>query len=407
MSARGGLRSAGKVVARACLAVLVLVGAPSLLTGQEPVTPVTPVTDLGLGYPVPSLDARAAALGGTGMGLFGGSFSSRNPADLALFNSPGIGGTLAPEAVTLKTADGNQSTGRSRYAVVQGVLPYQEWTFGFSINSELDQDWDIVLRDTLRTDFGDYPYSERRQNDGGISSIGLDLVRRFGPVAVGVEGSVVTGSLRQVLRRVFDPAVGDPSNEIGGATGDARWAFNGWRFRAGVTSELGRRLVLSAAVTAYTSLEAEKDTFGVAFPTIEFDMPVEFAGGGSAAITESLLLTVAGGWQGWSDTDVSLLGAESADVTWIGGGAEYIGFRLLGMPSPLRAGYRYTDLPFYEPGFEQLSEQAFTFGLGLRLAEGRAVLDFSGEIGSRGDLATTGTAEDFQRYSFSVGISTR
>jgi len=53
-----------------------LVLAPGILAAQ------TPVTSLGLGYPVPPLDARAAALGGTGMGLFGGSFSSRNPAEL-------------------------------------------------------------------------------------------------------------------------------------------------------------------------------------------------------------------------------------------------------------------------------------------------------------------------------------
>lgn len=386
---------------RSLLAALLIAVTPALLQGQ------TPATDLGLGYPVPPLDARAAALGGTGFGLFGGSFSSRNPADLSLFSSPAIGGTLAPEAVTLKTSDGDKSTGRSRYVVMQGVLPYREWTAGFNVNAELDQGWDFVIADTLRTAFGDYPYEERRQNDGGVSSIGVDVVRRLGPLAVGVEGSVLTGSLRQVMRRVFDPAVGDPSNEIGGATGDARWAFKGWRFRGGVTGQVGRRVVLSAAVTAYTKLEADKDTFGIQLPTIKFDMPLELAGGGSAVLTENLMVTVAGGWQGWSGTNVLALGAESADVTWVGGGAEYVGLRLLGLPTPLRAGYRYTELPFYARGFEQLTEQAFTFGLGVRLAGGRAALDFAGEIGSRGNVETTGTAEDFQRYSLSVGISTQ
>ena len=125
---------------------------PGILSGQ------TPTTDLGLGYPVVPLDARAAALGGTGMGLFAGSFSSRNPADLTMFSTPAIGATLAPESVDLKTVDGDAAIGRSRLAVIQAVFPYQQWRFGFNINSELDQDWDVILTDTLETGFGDYPY---------------------------------------------------------------------------------------------------------------------------------------------------------------------------------------------------------------------------------------------------------
>jgi hypothetical protein len=90
---------------------------------------------------------------------------------------------------------------------------------------------------------------------------------------------------------------------------------------------------------------------------------------------------------------------------WAGGGLEYVGVSLLGLPVPLRAGYRYTDLPFYDGDFEQLSEQAFTFGIGARIAGGRAALDFGVEIGSRGNLETTGTEESFQRISLSLGIN--
>ena len=84
-----------------------------------------------------------------------------------------------------------------------------------------------------------------------------------------------------------------------------------------------------------------------------------------------------------------------------------VGVRLFGLPVPLRAGYRYTDLPFYRGGFEQLDEQAYTFGTGLRIAGGRALLDFGAEIGSRGDVQTTGTEESFQRFSLSLGINAR
>jgi hypothetical protein len=374
---------------------------PGLLSAQ------TPATDLGLGYPVVPLDARAAALGGTGMGLFGGSFSSRNPADLMVFSNPAVGATMAPEAVSLKTVDGAQSIGRSRLAVVQGVLPYRQWRFGLNVNSELDQDWDVILTDTLETGFGDYPYIENRQHDGGVSSVGLSVAYRLGPLGLGVEGSALTGNLRQVFRRNFDPAIDDPSNVIGGAAGDSRWAFSGWRFRGGVTGQIGRRAIISTAVTAYTQLSAEKDTFGIALGTQKFEMPLEVSVGGSVLLTQRLMLAAAGGWKGWSTTDFQISDTESADVTWLGGGLEYVGISLGSMPIPLRIGYRYTDLPFYGSNFEQLTEQAYTFGVGARLAGGRAVLDLGFEIGSRGNLKTTGTEESFQRLSLSLGINSR
>lgn len=380
-------------------AAVALVAMPASTQAQ------TPVTDLGLGYPVPPLDGRSAALGGTGIGLYGGSFSSRNPADLTMFSNPAIGGTLAPESVKLRTIEGEQSLGRSRFVVMQGVLPYQQWRFGLNVNAELDQDWDVVLTDTLRTGFGDYPYVETRQHDGGVSSVGLSVAYKMGPLGLGLEGSALTGNLRQLFRRTFDPAVGDPSNQIGFASGDSRWAFSGWRFRAGLTGEIGRRGIISAAVTAYTQLHAEKDTFGLAVGTQKFDMPLEVAVGGSVVLTQRLMLAVAGGWKGWSVTDFRLFDTRSADVMWAGGGLEWVGLNLLKLPTPLRIGYRYTDLPFYKGNFEQLSEQAFTFGMGVRIAEGRAALDLGVEIGTRGDIETTGLEESFQRISFSLGIN--
>ena len=368
----------------------------------------TPATALGLGYPAPPLDGRAAALGGTGLGLYGGSFSSRNPADLILFNAHALGATLAPESGTLEVpGESGQAFGRSRFVLAQGVLPVRNWRFGLNVNSELDQDWDVLFSDTLETGFGDYPYTESRQHDGGVSSVGVGVAYRFGSFGVGVEGSALTGNLRQVFTRRFDPAIGDPQNQIGSALGDSRWAWSGWRFRGGVTGELGRRVMLSASVTTYTELSAKKDTFGIAIGTQKWDMPVEVAVGGSALITQRLMLALAGGWKGWSATEFRITDNESADVKWFGGGLEYVGVRLLGMPTPLRAGYRYTDLPFYSSGFEQLSEQAFTFGAGVRIAGGRALLDFGVEIGSRGDAQTTGTEENFQRISLSLGINSR
>jgi hypothetical protein len=381
--ARGAIR----VVGGATLLVLL----PSILAGQ------TPVTSLGLGYPVPPLDGRAAALGGTGLGLLGGTFASRNPADLNLFERPGIGATLSPEKATVKSTSGDQTIGRSRLAVLQAVLPHRRWRVGLTINAELDQNWQVVLRDTLDTGFGDYPFEESRRHDGGVSSVGLAVARRVGRFGVGLEGTVLTGNLRQVFRRNFDAEIDDPGNTIRNAAGDSRWAFNGWRFRGGVLGEIGGRALVSAAVTFYTPLEARKDTFGIRIETQEWDMPVEISVGGSARVSERL----------WSATDFTVLRTESSDVVWAGVGLEYVGASLLSMPVPLRAGYRYTDLPFHEEGFQQLSETALTLGAGVRIAGGRALLDFAVEFGSRGDLQNTGSEESFRRLSMSLGIVSR
>lgn len=364
----------------------------------------TPVTALGLGYPVPPVDARAAALGGTGMGFIGGSFSTRNPADLTLFAAPAVGATLSPESANVKSPAGDQSTSRSRFTAVQSALPLGRWAFGLYINSETDLDWDVVFADTLETGFGDYPYTESRQHDGAISSVGVGAARRFGLLSLGVEGGALTGSLRQVFRRNFDPAIGDPGNEIIGALGESRWAFSGWRVRGGLTASLGRRAMLSASATAYSQLTAEKDTFGVRIETQDFDMPVEVAVGGTVRIGQRAMLALAGGWRGWSATDFEVLDFEASDVVWAGGGLEYTGLRLGSLPIPVRAGYRFTELPFHATGFSQLTESAFTLGFGAYIAGGRAVIDLGLEFGSRGQLPETGTEESFSRVSMSLGI---
>ena len=87
-----------------CLAIATLLVLPVNAGAQ------TPVTSLGLGYPLVPIDARAAALGGTGMGFLGGSFSSRNPADLSLFVAPSVGATLSPESADVKSSTGDQAT---------------------------------------------------------------------------------------------------------------------------------------------------------------------------------------------------------------------------------------------------------------------------------------------------------
>lgn len=388
-------------LARCLLAVAVcLTGA----VAPKPAEAQTPITAVGLGVPVPSIDARAAALGGTGLGLRDGSLSARNPADIALFGRPALGITYAPEGVSVKGPDGSLDTGRSRMAVLRGAVPFDDWAVGVAFASELDQDWQIEFSDTLSTTDGEFPFVEQRSQDGGISSVNLTAARNLGSVALGVEYAILTGRTRQSFRREFDPAVDDPTAFLNSSSGSATWQYSGSRFRVGASAPLGQRVQVGADFSFAGDLTAERDTVAGPAGTRRYDMPAAFEAGASGRVSDRLLLVGAVGWTGWSGAEGGSDGYVASNVTWFGAGAELTGTRLLGANVPLRAGIRRTSLPFHAPGTEQPSETAVTFGLGVRVAEEKARIDFGFEFGSRGDLGSSGVEESFQRLSLSLAI---
>lgn len=384
-----------------------LLAGAAWLAGVVAPTPAgaqTPISAVGLGVPVPSIDARAAALGGTGLGLRNGSLSARNPADIVLFGRPALGITYAPEGVTVEGENGSLDTGRSRMAVLRGAVPFDDWAVGVAFASELDQDWQVEFSDTLATTDGTFPYTERRSQDGGISSVNLTAARNLGAVALGVEYGILTGRTQQSYRREFEPSVEDPAVSINPSSGRATWEYGGSRLRIGASVPVGDRVHVGADFSLAGDLTAERDTIGGPAGTRRYDMPAAFEAGASARVTDRLLVTGAGGWTGWAGSEGGSDAYVASDVTWFGAGAELTGTRLLGADVPLRLGLRRTSLPFHAPGTEQPSETAVSFGLGVRVAEEKARIDVAFELGSRGDLGNSGVEESFQRLSVSLAI---
>lgn len=374
------------------------------LVAAMPAAAQTPVTAVGLGVPVPSIDARAAALGGTGLGLPDGSLSARNPADIALFEQPVVGITYAPEGVDVKGADGSLGTGRSRLGVLRGAVPIGDWAVGLAIAPELDQDWQVSFSDTLVSEGGTFPFEEQRTHDGGISSVNLTAARRLGRLSLGAEYSIITGRLQQRFRRTFEGDIAGETGTIGPAAGIGNWEYSGSRFRFGASATLTGRISVGADLSIQKALTATRDSIDGVTRTRKFDMPVGFEVGGSARVSERLLVTGAGGWTGWDGAEGASDNFVASNVTWMGIGAELTGTRLLGAQVPLRVGLRRTDLPFHAPGAEQMSEKAVTLGLGVRVAEDKARVDLAFELGSRGDLAASGVEESFQRLSISLSL---
>jgi hypothetical protein len=388
-----------------------LAAAAIALAPAVPVAGQTPVTSLGLGYPTPPVDARAAALGGVGVGLLGGTFSIRNPADLVEFSEASLSLSASPEGVTVKRTDGpSGTTGRSRFPALRAVVPLGAFAASVGFASRLDQDWRFGLRDTLDISSGRFPFEERRENDGGVSAVDLSLARSVGPLSVGVSYQRLTGSLRQDLLRRFqvppDSVVLEPPERV---IQTGNWSYSGWRVKGGLGVRLGDWLRVSGVYAWSGDLSAERDTVITTrndpdAPPVVFGMPPSATVGASASPLEDWLVTAGGGWTGWSETDASLQEENARDVYWAGGGLEFSGVSLGSFPLRLRAGGRWAELPFSLPGRAAATEKAVTFGLGADFASGRAAVDLAGELGDRGTLGRTGFEESFRRFTLTATI---
>lgn len=363
-----------------------------------------PFTALGLGYPVPPADGRSAALGGASIGLLGGTVGARNPADLALVRSVVLNVSASPEEVDLLAGGETRTFGQTRFSILRVTVPVGDrWTISGAFKSELDQDWEILVRDTLATSDNRFPFEERRRSSGGLGAFEFSLARRVGDLSVAVSGERLLGGLDQSFRRRFEPDSTDGTvvSPPDGVSSRARWEYAGWRVRAGASVRLAGRARLGATASWATDMEAEPK--GDA-ESRRFDLPRSVEAGASVEPTDDLVVTASAGWAGWSVTDADLRDVGAEDTRWVGAGVELRSLAVGPLPVLLRGGARAADLPFVPEGGEQATERSLSFGLGTRAAGGRAHVDAALEIGTRGDVEDVGLEEDFRRFTISFTL---
>ena len=249
------------------LTIIALSMAPAAAAAQ------TPITAVGLGYPVSPVDGRAAALGATGLGLMGSTFSLVNPADLTQHQMPGFTMAFHAEGADIAGGEDPIETGRQRFNLIRAVAPFGSWSAGIGFGSAFDQDWAVRFRDTLVLADGTVPFEETREHDGGISTIDLSLARRVGPVAVGMSAQRYVGSLRQTFNRAFDPPTGDAPS-LGASGGGQLISFKGWRFRPGAAIEVADRYMLSGVVSFGANLTATPNE-GEELGSVDLPMSVQ------------------------------------------------------------------------------------------------------------------------------------
>lgn len=381
---------------------ILLVSLILTIAGMAGLSGQAPFTAIGLGYPVPPVDARTAALGSTGVGLLGDNFTLRNPADLTQHTTPGFNITTAPERLTVEAIEGENSTGRQGLSVVRAVIPFLGFVGSFAFGAELDQDWSVAISDTLVLEAGTYPVDETRQQDGGISTIDLSLARQLGPLSIGVSAQRLIGSVRQSFARRFEAPL-DPGSPLLGDLVDSRVAsYRAWRFKVGAGLDIVDRILISGAYGWTGDLTVDPQDPEIPGGTVDLPPVVDL--GASAIVTRHLLLTLAGGWAGWSRADEALPGAAAYDVKWGGAGIEFRSLRILGLDVPLRLGGRKAELPFAPEDAPQATETAFGGGFGLEFRAGLAAADLALEFGTRGNLDETGLEESFRRLTISFTI---
>lgn len=359
----------------------------------------TPLTAIGLGYPVVPVDGRAAGLGGTGLGLLGGSFSLINPADMTQHTSPSFGLSFAGEEVDIEGGRAPIDIGRQRFTVIRAMAPYRGWSLGIAFGGAFDQDWTVRFQDTLHLFDGDVPFEETREHDGGISTIDFSAARRVGHVSLGVSAQRLTGSLRQTFNRAFKLPKGEAPS-LGATGGSTILSYGAWRFKMGAGIQVGDRFMVSGVVTLPSTLTVERQDSTRA--SVDVDLPASVEVGASARVTSNLLVAGSAGWGGWSDVG-DIRDSQSHDITWFGAGLEYTALTLFGGELPVRLGARRTELPF-SLGDEALDETAITGGFGWIFRGGAAEVNLGIEVGTRGDILADGVEEGFQRFTVSFSL---
>lgn len=335
----------------------------------------------GLGLLGRPLSARASSTGG-GFALFDAS-TALNPAAFGLWRLPAGWATGMPVRRTVDDGATSAALGSTRFPLFGVAVPAgRRLVFAASVGEYLDRTWgvttsgDTVLRDTAVT------FADEVRSIGGVSDLRFAVAYTLSDrVLVGVGVHALAGSTRLGVQRRFVDSTGADLASFATYNDLAVTDFTGTSLSAGVQVRLSAR----AAVSAMGRVNSRLTASATSGATARVGMPVEVGIGAQLLPLRALNLAASIGYATWSRAGDALAAAgqpRSRDVWSAAVGAEYDALRLLDRSVPVRAGYRWRQLPFAADG-AMLSEHAFAGGLGLDFAGGRATLDVGVEVGTR------------------------
>ncbi len=382
------------------VAGLVLMIGAAVASASE-LTAQSILTTRGLGYPTQPVDARARALGGSGIGLPGPELTWANPASSVGLLAPGLVFGYLYDNFSASDVTSSYSGKAVRFPLVLAAIPAGErLVIQGGFGSFLDQQWRVIEPDTLVLSGDTVPITDWWRSDGGVTRLRLGVGAALDwDLDMGIALDAYTGSVDRLIGRAF-PGESQP------ACCAARWNYRGFGMSIGArwapTGDTG----IGASLSVGGKLRAEpRDSIGV--PN-EFSMPLILQGGASGRVAENVLVVLGGSWEGWSSLDDAMADRGGAQDTWsASAGVEWDGATIGGTALPLRLGYRVATLPFgwTDGGGDAPNERAFSLGTGMQLAGGAVFPNASLEFGGRDGGG--GFEESFWRIGISVRVMGR
>ncbi|HEX2166398.1 MAG TPA: hypothetical protein VHG09_04075 [Longimicrobiales bacterium] len=381
----------------------------ALLAGSvaAPVSAQSLFATRGLGVPVAGVDARGAALGGIGVGLFGFHTSLVNPAALAGLTRRGVSAALQPVSTSVDVEGAEDGTSGTRFPLVSVLYPVSpRLVLSLGYSGYLDQTWGVISQSEQVINDETVTVHDLLRSTGGIAQMRLSAAYSLTPTfAVGLAGGLLAGNVDRLAVRTFD----DAGDDIRFFEERRRWRYSAPIAAAGFRWDAATGLRVGASVMAGTDLEARSDDEGA--EDRDYGAPLDVSVGGSLRLSSLMMATVGGGWSRVPSTTGTTVSSETMRV---GGGIEYQGLRSGLRTYPVRLGGRWSQLPYHLEGETQPTEVGVSGGIGFRLGDPMdpaAVADFSVERAKRSGLAdgvvAGGVDEQLWRFTFSLSLFAR
>jgi hypothetical protein len=377
-----------------------------LLVSAGPLAAQSLFATRGLGVPVAPLDARAAALGGVGVGLLGFHPSLVNPAEISGITRRGVSAALQPVSASVDVEGVESGTSGTRFPLMTILYPMSPRlviTAGYG--GFLDQSWGIVAESEQVIGDQTVAVTDEFRSTGGIAQLRLSAAYALSPTfSIGAAAGLLTGNVDRSATRTF----ADSANIIRDFEERLRWRFSApiaavgarWDVASGV--RVGASAMLGGDLTARSDDDAAEER--------NYGAPLDLAAGISARVTPLLMAAAGGGWSRMPSTSGATVRTETARA---GAGLEYQGVRSGQRTYPVRLGIRWAQLPYHLEDEEQPTELGASLGLGFRLGDPMdpaAVADVGIERAKRSGLgggAVGGVDERVWRFTFSLSLFAR
>jgi hypothetical protein len=359
----------------------------------------------GLGVPAPAVDARAATLGGIGVGLIGFHTSLINPAEIAGITRRGVSAMLQPVNARTEVDGETDGTSGTRFPLMRVLFPVGDRTVAsLAYGSYLEQSW--ALRSESEIVLGDQTViaNDVVRATGGMAQLRLGVAYTVTPTfAVGVAGGLITGNVERVAQRTF---VGDTLGFFTPFEERARWNFLAPMASVGMRWDLAGRFRIGASAMAAADVKASLADDETGDRT--YSAPLELAAGASARISPLFVANAGAVWSRVPGTEAETV---SRETLRLGGGLEYQGVRSGVRTYPIRIGARWAELPYHLQNESAPTEWAAGLGVGFRLGDPvnpAAVADIGVERGARTGLESptlpAGVSERLWRFTFSLSL---